>query len=89
MTTIAMPFLNTLGVIHISADAKKAHFGTPLADTMLTFSWDPLADSQHTPKNMLNARLLVPFNKKIRKPLDKKFRNPIWEFAFEQASLDT
>ena len=52
-----------LGVIHISADAKKAHFGTPLADTMLTFSWDPpLADSQHTSKKMWNARIFAPLD---------------------------
>ena len=39
-----------LGAVHISAEAKKAHYGTPpLADTMLTFSWDPpLADSPRT-----------------------------------------
>ena len=41
----------TLGVIHISADAKKAHFGTPpnwhYADIFLG---PPLANSQRTSK---------------------------------------
>ena len=53
----------SLGVIHISADAKIAHFGPPpLADTMLTkFSAPlPLADSQHTLTCFPNRKKIIP-----------------------------
>ena len=52
----------SLGVIHISADAKIAHFGHPLADTMLTkFSAPlPLADSQHTLTCFPNRKKIIP-----------------------------
>ena len=62
----------------------------PLADTMLTFSWDPpLADSQHTSKKMLIAIIFAPLDKNFRTRLYKYYRRPIWEFSLEKKSLDT
>ena len=61
-TAVRLNLYVSLGVIHISADAKIAHFGHPLADTMLTkFSAPPpLADSQHTLTSFPNRKKITP-----------------------------
>ena len=57
---------------------KMPTLGPPLADTMLTFSWDPspLADSQRPLKKCRTASILVPLKKNFRTLLDKIVENP-------------
>ena len=71
--------LYTFGVIHMSADAKNANFGTPpswhYADIFL--GTPLLADSQRPSKKCRSARILAPLEKFFRTPLDKIVETPI------------